>query len=116
MFLPSSREYVLFAWLLGIFSPFIISVLPSTLFITTRDLDEILVRVIQETITFLAIDQAVEDCWTQLDNAVSQVSTIRASAASICTVASYAPDRFVPLELTLACVGWNTVEETLDWD
>lgn len=116
MYLPSSREYVLFAWLLGIFSPFIISLLPSTMFIQTQDLDEIIVRVIQESINFLSIDQAVEDCWTQLDTAVTRVTSIRASAARICSLSAYAPRRFVPIELTIACDVWDRAEEEVNWD
>lgn len=119
VYLPTSRTWVLSAWLLQIFMPFTISLLPVSLFLDQAALDELIARVLQESVNFLSLDDTIRDCWTQVNRTVGQITSWRTRLNRLCGIVDSINRWGMSSTITQLrgqCVIFRTAEDTISWE
>jgi len=86
MHLPTSRAWIYFSWLTLIFSPFVITFVPASLFIDSMEVDILLATVIKEALEFFSIDAVVRECWTTVGSTFQTVHSLQNLADTVCRI------------------------------
>jgi len=119
MHLPTSRDWVLFSWLLLIFSPFVITFVPASLFIDSAEVETLIARVVQETLEFFSVDAVIRECWQSVKTSFENIHSGRNLASTICgtthSITGIGRWLFGLQDLEEACLKWEQVDAGVDW-